>query len=283
MNRDRTDRGSKPLRSALLAVLLPISGLFPALAEEAALPPADSVLEKYLEATGGREAHEGVRNAVTEGTMEMPAQGIALQVTVWVARPNLSYTRTDSEVTGRIEKGSNGTVVWEKSVMAGPRVLEGQEREDYLRESALDKHLRWRDFYESGEVTGIEDVAGRSCWVLVLKSKGGKPQTLYVDRESGLISKVAMTLDTPMGSVPVETTLEDYREAEGIRSAFRAHTKIVGQERVMTVKSIRRNVDVPPGLFALPAEIEELVAKKAAPPAAPAEQGGEGRPRGITR
>ena len=271
MNRDRTRLGSRPLRSALLAVLLPVTGLFPALAEEAPLPSADALFERYVEATGGRAAYEAVRNVVTEATMEMPAQGIAMKVTIWVARPNLSYARTESDVTGRIEKGTDGTVVWEKSVMAGPRILEGQEREDYLRESAPDKFLRWRDYYESGEVTGVEDVAGRPCWVLVLTPRGGKPQTAYVDRESGLISKVAMTLDTKMGSVPVETSLEDYREFEGIKSAFRARTKVVGQERVLTVTSIRRNVEIPPDRFALPAEIQALVAKRGTPPAAPAE------------
>lgn len=246
------------------------AGLVPdayALGEDKTIPSAEAILEQHIAATGGRVAYEKIRNRVTKGTLEMPAQGITIGLTIVVARPNLVYSRAESEVTGPIEKGTDGRVAWEKSVMTGPRILEGQEREDFLREAAFDKFVRWRDFYEKAESAGLEDVGGRSCYKIVLTPKNGKPQTLFLDRETALIVKLLLTVDSPMGSVPVETTLEDYRESDGILLSRKTRSKVLGQERVFTVTSIEHNVDLPPDRFLLPADIQELLAKQAAGPA----------------
>ncbi len=263
MTRNHSFRTSPRLGLVALAAL----AASVAASADAPLPTAGAVIDRFIEATGGRAAHEKIQNRVTKGTLELPAQGISLSVTVYTARPGLVYSFTDSDVTGPIEKGSDGKVAWEKSVMGGPRILDGQEREDFLRESAFDKYEHFGSYYDKAEVTGVQEVEGHPCFELILTPKSGKPQTHFFDRESGLLRKVVLTLESQMGSMPLETIVEDYREVGGILLPHKNRVKVLGQERVLTVTSVQQNVDLPPDRFKPPAEVEELLARKASPPA----------------
>jgi hypothetical protein len=44
--------------------------------EKPDLPTADTVLNQYIEATGGRAAYEKLKNRVSTGTIELPAANI---------------------------------------------------------------------------------------------------------------------------------------------------------------------------------------------------------------
>lgn len=105
---------------------------------------AEAVLARYIEATGGRAAYEKIRNRVVHATMEITGQGIKLEVTVYSAVPNLSYSEVNSEITGKIEQGFDGKVAWSKRAAQGPQILEGEQRETLVREARLDEFTNRR-------------------------------------------------------------------------------------------------------------------------------------------
>jgi hypothetical protein len=229
---------------------------------ETALPAADVILDGYIEATGGEEAHGKVANRVTKSSVVIGAQGVTMNVTSYSARPNKRYTLIEADVFGKMEGGTDGTTVWEISPMTGARIKEGQEKTDALREAMFDRMINWRKVYKEAECVGIETVADKPVYKVILTPSDDKPHTYYFDQESKLLVKIELIAETPMGAFPAETFLEDYREVDGILQPFRTKVATMGQERVVTVDSIEQNVDLPADRFDLPAEIRALMEEK---------------------
>jgi hypothetical protein len=242
--------------------LLPALGgaaLLGAVASEEALPEAGAILDGYIEATGGKAAYEKITNRVTKATLEITAQGIAMDLTIYAARPNKNYMLIESEAIGTIEKGTDGTTVWEKSAMMGPQIKDGQEKADTLREAIFDKFVNWREMYEKAECVGVEMLSDNPAHKVVLTPRDGKPQSFYFDQVSKLLVKVELTVENPMGTIPVETFLEDYRSIDGVLLPHKSRVVAMGQERLLTTESIEHNVDLPPDRFDLPAEIRAIL------------------------
>jgi hypothetical protein len=141
----------------------------------------------------------------------------------------------------------------------GPQIKEGQERADFLREAVLDKYARWRETYAEAECVGTETVNGKPAYKVILTPKDGPPQSLYFDQASNLLVKVGLTVENPMGVIPVESFLEDYRKVDGLLLPYTVKVVVMGQERLMTTESIEQNVDLPEDRFALPEPIRALI------------------------
>jgi hypothetical protein len=143
--------------------------------------------------------------------------------------------------------------------MMGPQIKDGQEKIDFLREATLDKFVRWREVYGSAESAGVETVEGSEAYEVILTPTDSKPQSWFFDRASKLLVKVEITVENPMGVIPVETYLSDYRKIDGVLVPHVAKVVVMGQERVMTTESVEQNVDLPEDRFDLPDEIRALL------------------------
>jgi hypothetical protein len=227
-------------------------------------PSAEEVLDGFFQATGGEDAYRKIDNRVTHATLEIPGQGITLPFTIYQARPGKMYSVSESDVLGRIERGTDGEVVWELSTLAGPQIKEGDERVLALRSSHLDAAVDWRTIYPSAEYAGLATVAGRPCHEVVLTAEDGGPtETRFFDAETQLLVKTELTLEIPAGTVPMEIFPTDYREVDGVLLAHALRTTLLGQERVLTIQRIEHNVELPPDRFELPAAVWELVSASA--------------------
>jgi len=228
-------------------------------AEEKDLPSGEQILDDYLKATGGKKVRKKLTNRVTVASLNLEAQGIQLNMTIHSAPPNRNYTVVESEFTGKIEKGSDGNVVWEISDMMGPQVKDGQERADFLREAHFDRFADWREIYSGTECAGIESVEDHAAYKVLMKPKSGKEQAMYFDTKSNLLVKHEFVIENAMGSIPVTSYISDYRKVDGVLMPFEIRAVVMGQERLLTTVSIEHNVDLPSGQFELPQAIQSLV------------------------
>ena len=228
--------------------------------EEAAekLPTGTAILDRFVESSGGVKAYDAIKNRKATASMSIPLQGMTFNVTVWSARPNNAYTLIESDMLGKIEKGVSGDVVWEKSVMTGPVIKEGSEREATLREAVFEKFAYWRDSYDKAELEGKETVGGIDCWKVLLTPKTGDTLTAFFEKESGLLRRIDTVAETEMGKIPVEVHVSDYREQDGIKISFKTVIKVFGQERIFTTTSVEHNIEMPDGIFDLPEDIKAL-------------------------
>jgi hypothetical protein len=225
------------------------------------LPKAEEILDKYVEAIGGLAALEKVNNRVSRGTIDIPAAGIQLSVIIYQARPNKAYSIIESAATGKIETGTDGTLAWQITATAGPQLSEGKEKTFQLHMNIFDRMVYWRKVYKQVETVGIEDVAGKPCYKIVVTPQDLTPQTLYFDKETCLLARVSLTTETQAGIISVDTALSDYRRVDGILLPHRNVIKTIGPERVATIEKYEHNVTLPPDRFAPPAEIKALIKK----------------------
>ena len=249
---------------AAICIVALVSGVSSAQDAADDAPSGAEIMDRYIEASGGKENYEKIENRYAAGTVTIPGMGLELTLEMYTAKPNLQYTLVESEATGTVQRGTNGEIYWEKSVMGGPRILEGEEAAQAMRDAFFDKHAQWRDHYSSAEYVGTDSAAGEQCWVVELTPNEGKVEKLYVSKESNLPVKSVTTMEHQMGEINVEVFMSDYREVDGLKIPFTNSVEIMNQGRSMVFDTLAHNVDMPDSLFEIPDDIKALMEEKPA-------------------
>lgn len=248
-------------KAAVLALALLLGNYLCLRAADEPLPKAETILEKYVQVTGGKAAYDKIHSEVSTGAVEFVGKGVKGTMNAWRAEPNKSYVVLDIEGVGKVEEGTNGDIAWEKSALQGPRIKEGEERAVALREADVNSINHWRDHYVKAETTGIETVDDQACYKVVLTPREGKPESRYFDKKTGLLVKTTQTMKSPMGEIPMEGLLSDYRNVDGVLVPHKMQQKALGQEIQMTLKTVQWNADVPKDRFDLPDDVKALAQK----------------------
>jgi hypothetical protein len=118
------------------------------------LPKAETILDKYVEATGGKAAYQKHHSEISKGTLELSALGLKGAVTSYRAEPDKSLTEIDLGSLGKSREGSDGKVFWSLSSMMGPHVKEGPEKAQAMLSAKFNAELNWRDIFKDVKTTG---------------------------------------------------------------------------------------------------------------------------------
>lgn len=227
-----------------------------------ALPTGEAVLEQYIAATGGKTAYEKRRTEMSVGVMEFIGKGVKANITNYMSAPNKSYSVVLIEGIGKLEEGADGETAWERSALKGPRIKNGEERAVALRGATIQHDLRWRDFFNKAECTGVEPIDGHVCYRVVLTPKDGQPETRYYDKKTHLLVRTNTIVKTEMGEIPAEISVTDYRDVDGVLTPFQLRQKVLQQEFTITIQSMKTNIEIPKDRFALPDDVKALAHSK---------------------
>jgi hypothetical protein len=225
------------------------------------LPKADTILDKYVEVTGGKAAYAKVKSDVSTGTMTMAAMGLSGKMVMYSQAPANRLLEVTLEGIGKISEGSNGEIAWSFNAMQGPRLKEGDEKAEALQQSRYGADSQWRDLFKTVETEGAETAEGKDCYKVKVTTKAGKAQTRWYDKQSGLLVKIAMTAQSPMGEVNVESIFSDYKKEGDLLLPHKMVNKLAGQEIGMTIEKVEQNADIPKEKFEPPAEVKALMDK----------------------
>jgi len=225
------------------------------------LPSAESVLDRYVQVTGGRQAYEKRQTEISHGTLEYTSLGIRGSITRYAAEPDKYYAALDIEGLGKVEMGINGPVAWENSALLGPRLKTGVERAEAIREGSMNSTSNWRRLYPKVQNAGIETIDGEECYKVIMTPAEGQPMIGYYQKKTGLQVKITTVSTTQMGDIPVELIASDYQDFGGILEPAKVIQKAGPQEFTITLQSVEANPAIPAERFALPDEIQKLVDK----------------------
>ncbi|MBV8820359.1 MAG: hypothetical protein JO022_18510 [Acidobacteriaceae bacterium] len=242
--------------------LLAVFGVAAAHADD--LPKGETVLDRFVEVTGGKAAYEKLHNEVTKGHIEFVGKGIKGTIVSYHAEPNKDYTIAELEGVGKIESGNDGEVLWEKSAITGARVKAGEEREEAMRVGTFNPHINWRKMYVTAETVGLENAEGVECYKVVLTPPDGATVTQYFSKKSGFLVKSSSIHKTQMGDIPADSVTKDYKESSGVLVPFTLVNRFAGQEIQVVLDSVEFNADMKDSTFNLPDEIKALVRKNGA-------------------
>jgi hypothetical protein len=225
------------------------------------MPTGESLLQRYIDRSGGADAYARAKNMSMTGTVEIEGRNISGDVMIF-EEGEKSWTAMEFAGIGKIEEGFDGETAWENSALQGPRILEGEEKITAKRAATLALITTWRDVYKEARTTGSEDVEGKPAWKVEMTPKEGKPETFFFDRDSGLLVKTSAVLSSPLGEISTQATMSDFRMVQGILTPFAMTENAMSQSIVMKFDKIAYNVTIPPERFALPAEVKALLQKK---------------------
>ncbi|MHC4945925.1 MAG: DUF620 domain-containing protein [Planctomycetota bacterium] len=244
--------------------------------EEEDLPKAEAIIDKFIEATGGQAAYDKIKNRVVESVLELKAQGIKINVKMWMEKPNKMYSILESDMMGKSESGCDGEVIWENSMMTGPVVKEGKELHDALILRTFDRMIYWKNAYSKAECVAVEDVDGKKCYKVLLQlkeyrpageedaAKKDNPHAAYFNKETYILERLDIEVTSPTGAFPLQSFFKDYKKVDDILVAHELTMKVMGQERTLTTMRVEQNAEIPKDRFKLPDEIQMLVDKKKA-------------------
>ena len=243
-----------------LYVMVLMSFLISSCATLGGLPSGQKIIKKNTEATGGRRAHESVRNNKIDLTINIVAAGMEIKATLYKERPNKDYTTADLGAMGKLKSGSDGKIAWEINPLTGTRLLEGEQLASKLLENSFDGPDAWKKIYKSVTNEGVEDVGGKECYKVLFIPKEGSPRTTYYDKETFLVNKTASEVNTDQGTFQAETLFSDYKKMGKILTPQKLKVYLNGQlYQDITIDNVETNIEMPEGTFDLPEEIKALL------------------------
>lgn len=267
----------RSIRNALFVAGLAASSLLPGsrvMAQADAAPAAQepaagvsaevqAVLDRYFAALGGREKLAAVKSIQSKGKIEIPEAGIEGEFSTTRKAPNLMKMEFELPQVGQQKSGFDGETVWEVSEMMGPSIKEGAEADQMKASAELFTLFDWKQSFDKVEHSGREEFNGEECDVLVATKEGLEPFRFFFSVKSGLQTGMKATMETQVGKLEIVSTVEDYREVDGIQFAFKSTSKLPnGISQVMTFEEHKVDGELPGGAFDLPKEIAELKDKK---------------------
>jgi hypothetical protein len=198
------------------------------------LPSVDSVLEKYVAASGGLSALEKISNRVSTGTVELTALGVTGTLELVEQSPNKSSLIIDAPGLGVMQRTFDGSRAWLQDPLQGFISLTGLGLELAKDGAIFNKHTKLKKLYPSAALIGKEKVGGKDVYVVRLGF-----DSWYFDAEGGLLLRRG------------NTYFEDYREVDGIKLPFKWREEVfAGSGIIYQLTDIKHNVKIDEAKFA---------------------------------
>ena len=250
------NRRTNPLHLTALALVMGLAGL--AMAQEQALPPARQVLDRFVEAVGGEDAVLRPKSFEMTGEFSIPASGISGSLGIYSMAPDLQLISLEIPGIGKVLEGYDGEVAWSVDPVMGPRIKEGSELAQSKFQADFYAVLHLDDHYKSMETLARTECGDSTCFKLRLVTTNDDEIIEFFDADTGLLTGIEMTIESPMGQIKTSQTVEDYREFAGQKMATRIVMSVGPMEQVLKINDVKIDT-VEKSIFEPPAEIRALV------------------------
>jgi hypothetical protein len=247
-------------RIALATAALTISAFAPNTARAQALPPAASIIAKYVSAIGGKDEIMKISSFKQVATMDVPAIGLSASMEIYAAAPNKMASKTTIPGMGEMQNGYNGTVGWDVNPMNGPRLLADKEL-IALKDNAdfYASLLYSADRYSSMETVGDTTVNGEKAYRVKMVRKASNTESISIfSASTGLLLGGVSTQDTQMGPMTISQSVSDYKKFGALMMPTKVEQQMGPQKMVMTIKEVILN-GAPETAFEVPAQVKPLI------------------------
>jgi hypothetical protein len=214
-------------------------------------PTFDQILEKYVEAVGGRAAYEKLTSRAVKGSM-VAMNGQAFPVEIYQAAPNKMVTIIAAP-NGSSAQGFNGTIGWVTNPDRQGEI-KGQELARLKRSADLARPIKFKEEYLNPRV--VRTRIGEREVYQVNAQADGQRVTLFFDAQTGLLHRRVVTTTTVLGAFPEQTDFEDYREVDGVKLPFVTKQSSLDPRATSTLKftEVKHNIAVDEAKFNPPAQ-----------------------------
>jgi hypothetical protein len=250
--------GDRPKLTPSLATLYgvpppeEVDGIFP---QAPGAPPADQILDKYLQALGGTQRLAKLTSFVAKGT----SAGYGPENE---KRPVEIYARATGQRTTIIHTGSgdatstfDGRAAW----VAAPHrpvpvlALTGHELDAAKLNAGLSFPAQIKQALNGWHVGFPATINDRRAVPVQGTSAAGAIATMYFDEETGLLVRLVHFADSPVGRSPTQIDYADYRDVAGVKMPFRWTVTWLDGRETFELSGVQPNVAIDAARFAKPA------------------------------
>ena len=223
--------------------------------QAAQLTTAEQVLDRYIQALGGKQAIANVQSMTVQGEVESTSTP-GKATFVYYAKPFktlFKLTRVDgTEITA----GFDGQVSW-TITRKGAEIDKDTALDAIRRDADLQYPLHQPDYFKRLELAGISDFEGHRCYWLHGTTNWGKDNNQFYDVETGLLAGYRFESDDSSKTVTY-AIFEDYRKFGGPLIATRNTTRAGNNGRTFIYKSVSYE-PLADSIFELPPAVKALV------------------------
>lgn len=197
------------------------------------MPSVDSILEKYIAASGGKGAFEKITSRVSTGTVEMTALDMKGTAEFDEQSPNMSTLLIDAPGLGVMQRTFDGSRAWLQDPLQGFIRFTGLGLELAKAGAVFNKQTKLKELYPSAVLIGKEKLAGKDTYVVQMGF-----EKWFFDAEGGLLLRKG------------NTYYEDYREVDGVKLPFRMREDVFsGVGLIYQLTEIKHNVKIDSSKF----------------------------------
>ncbi|HXG68714.1 MAG TPA: protein kinase [Blastocatellia bacterium] len=210
----------------------------------------DQVLEKYVEAIGGREALQSVTSRVIKGSFEMTDLNLTGTTEAYAKAPNKFLLVINLPGVGVTRNGFDGSVGWSEDPQRGLRKLSGAELEELKRNAQFYRDLDLKRDYSSMTLVGKEKILGRDTNVIQGTLPDGSTEKMYFDAQTGLLLRT----DSQKPGLTTQQYFEEYKVIDGIHIPITLRQSATGLNFVIKLRDIQHNVTINDSIFSMPSK-----------------------------
>jgi hypothetical protein len=226
-------------------LLIPIAWV--SLAGGASAQSADKIVERHINALGGKRALEQITSSVVTGTITV-ADGRSERFTQETKRPNRLHISM-AWGNGRWSTGCNGRSVWQDDQRDGPRTLMGLPAASVRAEAAYaNRDVLREEGRRQFTLVGKDRVGGRPVFVVDAMTHDVFKRTLFFDADTYLLLKEQH--ETGAGSDT--RVFGDYRRVGQVMEPHRIEWHRGDESVVITVERVTHNGTIDDRVFDFP-------------------------------
>ena len=206
---------------------------------------AKSVIDKYIEAIGGKADLEKVKDKTI--IMRGSVQGMNLTMVIYQKEPDKIKQELDAGVMKQetYYDGKKGIV----SAGGNTQEITGDALEAMKYQAMIHPLFIIDSLDIKTKLLGIEKVNGKDAYKIEVTLPTGKSWTEYYDPETGFKVKDVQQITVPQGTFTKENEYSDYRDVDGVMYPFKLVQTVGPQTIEMNVSSIKVNTGIPDSKF----------------------------------
>ena len=233
------------LSFALAAVALGQGAPKPAAdSKPAALLTADQIVDKYVQAIGGKAAIEKQTSRVSKGSFEIAAFGASGTFDAYAKAPNKTVTIINVAGFGVVQEGYDGKVAWAQDPQSGLREKSGAELATAKLEAEFFRDSKIKQLYPKIVVKGKDKVNDKEVYVLEATPVESSVETWYFDAQTGFMLRLDAEREGPQGKQAVQSFMDNYKEVDGIKLPFNLR-QVTPQFTIdIKIEEVKHNVPI---------------------------------------
>lgn len=196
---------------------------------------AETVLNNYITAIGGKDKIQAIKSYEQQGKYLMGPMGLDMNIKVKDnAKIAMTIQMNGMEMMKQVFDGTKGvsSQMGQKADMSEDELAEARQQLDMLFE------INYPKYNISATLKGIGAVEGKDAYVIERKDSNGDVTTDYYDVNSGLKVKSISVNKDGEEVVTVETTFLEYKEFNGVKFPVSQKQLMGAQEFSIQVSDI---------------------------------------------